>query len=122
MRRTRSLRLQKLESEEMKQIRSLLSLRCVWVWLNSLGWAEVLAQAGGQASVIEGAKKEGRVVWYATLNISDSNALLHRFEQKYPFIKTELLRAGSEQLLNRILTQDSANRSALDLVNITTIN
>jgi len=90
--------------------------------LNSLGWAEVFAQAGGQASVIEGAKKEGKVVWYATLNISDSNALLRRFEQKYPFIKTELLRAGSEQLLNRILTEDSANRSALDLVNITTIN
>jgi iron(III) transport system substrate-binding protein len=95
-------RLQKLESEEMKQIRSLLSVGCLLVVLNSLGWAEVFAQAVGQASVIEGAKKEGKVVWYATLNISDSNSLLHRFEQKYPFIKTELLRAGSEQLLNRI--------------------
>jgi len=48
--------------------------------------------------------------------------LLSRFEQKYPFVKTELLRAGSEQLLNRILTEDSAGRSALDLVNLTTIN
>ena len=83
---------------------------------------EVFAQAAGQASLIEGAKKEGRVVWYATLNINDSNALLQRFEQKYPFVKTELLRAGSEQLLNRILTEDGAGRSALDLVNITTIN
>ena len=84
---------------------------------------EVFAQAAaGQASLIEGAKKEGRVVWYATLNINDSNALLQRFEQRYPFIKTELLRAGSEQLLNRILTEDGAGRSALDLVNITTIN
>ena len=62
------------------------------------------------------------MVWYATLNINDSNALLSRFEQKYPFVKTELLRAGSEQLLNRILTEDSAGRSALDLVNLTTIN
>ncbi len=79
-------------------------------------------QPTGQAGLIEGAKKEGRVVWYATLNINDSNALLSRFEQKYPFIKTELLRAGSEQLLNRILTEDSAGRSALDLVNLTTIN
>ena len=62
------------------------------------------------------------MVWYATLNINDSNALLSRFEQKYPFVKTELLRAGSEQLLNRILTEDGAGRSALDLVNLTTIN
>ena len=83
---------------------------------------EAYPQPTGQAGLIEGAKKEGRVVWYATLNINDSNALLSRFEQKYPFIKTELLRAGSEQLLNRILTEDSAGRSALDLVNLTTIN
>jgi iron(III) transport system substrate-binding protein len=82
----------------------------------------VFCQTSEQASLIEGAKKEGHVIWYATLNISDSNALLNRFNQKYPFIKTELLRAGSEQLLNRILTEDSAGRSALDLVNITTIN
>src|SRR5258705_8633427 len=84
--------------------------------------SEAYPQPTGQAGLIEGAKKEGMVVWYATLNINDSNALLSRFEQKYPFIKTELLRAGSEQLLNRILTEDSAGRSALDLVNLTTIN
>ena len=81
-----------------------------------------LAQSPGQAGLIEGAKKEGKVTWYATLNINDSNALLSRFEQKYPFIKTELLRAGTEQLLNRIITEENAGRSALDLVNLTTIN
>jgi spermidine/putrescine-binding protein len=80
------------------------------------------AQSPGQAGLIEGAKKEGKVTWYATLNINDSNALLSRFEQKYPFIKTELLRAGTEQLLNRIITEENAGRSALDLVNLTTIN
>src|SRR5262245_42502450 len=90
--------------------------------LELLSLRGALSQTPGQASLIEGAKKEGKVVWYATLNISDSNALLHRFEQQYPFIKTELLRAGSEQLLNRILTEDSAGRSVLDLVNLTTIN
>jgi hypothetical protein len=87
-----------------------------------VSWRESFSQPAGLVTLIEGAKKEGRVVWYATLNISDSNALLSRFEQKYPFIKTELLRAGSEQPLNRILTEDSAGRSALDLVNLTTIN
>src|ERR1700752_1904051 len=85
-------------------------------------WREAFPQSTGQAGLIEGAKKEGKVVWYAAMNINDSNALLSRFEKKYPFIKTELLRAGSEQLLNRILTEDSAGRSAMDLVNLTTIN
>jgi iron(III) transport system substrate-binding protein len=85
-------------------------------------FACAFSQTPSQTGLVEAAKKEGKVVWYATLNINDSNALLARFEQKYPFIKTELLRAGAEQLLNRILTEDSAGRSALDLVNLTTMN
>jgi iron(III) transport system substrate-binding protein len=107
----------------MKKARGLLP-RCILLAfvLELFSWHEACGQTSGQASLIEGAKKEGQVIWYATLNISDSNALLNRFNQKYPFIKTELLRAGSEQLLNRILTEDSAGRSALDVVNITTIN
>jgi iron(III) transport system substrate-binding protein len=106
----------------MPKTRGLL-LQCIVLAfvLELFSWSESFCQTSGQASLIE-ARKEGQVVWYATLNISDSNALLSRFNQKFPFIKTELLRAGSEQLLNRILTEDSAGRSAMDLVNITTIN
>jgi iron(III) transport system substrate-binding protein len=107
----------------MKKTRWLLYRWFLLVFVVELvSWREASPQPAGPASLIEGAKKEGRVVWYATLNINDSNVLLSRFEQKYPFVKTELLRAGSEQLLNRILTEDSAGRSALDLVNLTTIN
>ena len=94
--------------------------RCASILVLAIGFAS--AAWCQPASLIEVAKKEGKVVWYTSLNINDSNALLARFEQKYPFIKTELLRAGSEQLLNRILTEDSAGRSAHDLVNLTTIN
>ncbi len=111
----------------MKKIRRLLCLGFLALLVPGIlapggAFAQGAGQATLQTNLMEGAKKEGRVVLYATLNITDSNALLSRFEQKYPFIKTELLRAGSEQLLNRILTEDSAGRSALDLVNITTVN
>jgi iron(III) transport system substrate-binding protein len=107
----------------MQKTRGLLLQGIVLAFVLELfAWGEAFCQPSGQANLIEAAKKEGQVVWYATLNISDSNALLSRFNQKYPFVKTELLRAGSEQLLNRILTEDSAGRSAMDLVNITTIN
>ena len=44
------------------------------------------------AALLEAAKKEGQVVFYTPLNINDSRPLLQRFEQRYPFIKTELLR------------------------------
>jgi hypothetical protein len=49
-----------------------------------VSWREAFPQPAGVITLIEGAKKEGRVVWYATLNINDSNALLSRFEQTSP--------------------------------------
>ncbi len=84
---------------------------------------EAFSQTGGaSAGLIEGAKREGNVVFYAPLNINDSRMLLKRFEEKYPFIKTELLRMSAEPLLNRILTEDRAGRNAVDVINNTVIN
>jgi len=74
------------------------------------------------AALIEGAKKEGQVVFYTPLNINDSRPLLQRFEQKYPFIKAELLRMSAEPLLNRIITEDRAGRNVVDVINNTVIN
>src|SRR5574341_717516 len=74
-----------------------------------------------QEKLIEGAKREGKMVWYSSLNINDSKALLDRFEQKYPFIRTELFRAGAEQMLNRILNEERAGKRLFDAVNITSI-
>ena len=71
---------------------------------------------------IEAAKREGEVVFYTPLNINDSRALLQRFEQRYPFIKTELLRLSAEPLLNRIFTEDRAGRNVVDVINNTMIN
>jgi len=74
------------------------------------------------AATLEAAKKEGQVVFYTPLNINDSRLLLQRFEQRYPFIKTELLRLSAEPLLNRIFTEDRAGRNVVDVINNTMIN
>src|SRR5438128_3303820 len=71
---------------------------------------------------VEAAKKEGSVVFYTPLNINDSQFLLKRFEAKYPFIKTELLRMSAESLLNRIVTEDRAGRNVVDVINNNVIN
>jgi len=64
-----------------------------------------LAQPDHTKRLIEGAKKEGRLLWYTALNINDATMLLKRFEQKYPFIKTEMLRLGGKELLTKILIE-----------------
>jgi len=74
------------------------------------------------AALLEAAKKEGEAVFYTPLNINDSRLLLQRFEQRYPFIKTDLLRMSAEPLLNRIFTEDRAGRNVVDVINNTMIN
>jgi len=71
--------------------------------------------------LIEGAKKEGKVVWYTSMNISESKPLLDAFENKYPFIKPHLFRASGEKILNRVMTETRAGRWDFDLVAISEI-
>src|SRR5919106_4121950 len=68
------------------------------------------AQSAHQASLVESAKKEGRLVWYTSMAIDTSKPLLDAFEKQYPFIKAELVRAGEEQLMNRILSETRAGK------------
>ncbi len=77
-------------------------------------------QAGMSAhteKLIAGAKKEGKVVWYTSMSISESRPLLDRFKKKYPFIKAVLFRTGSVALLSRILSEARAGRRLFDVVN-----
>jgi iron(III) transport system substrate-binding protein len=75
-----------------------------------------LALAQDTAKLIEGAKKEGKMVFYTSLNIEDSNGLLRKFEEKYPFIKTELNRLTADRLLIRFQSEARAKRYAADVI------
>jgi ABC-type Fe3+ transport system substrate-binding protein len=67
--------------------------------------------------LIEGAKVEGKAVWYTTINVGKSRPILDRFEKKYPFIKGEIVRAGGGPLLNRISREARAGKQLFDVVN-----
>jgi iron(III) transport system substrate-binding protein len=70
----------------------------------------------GDAKLVEGAKREGKLVWWGTLNLDVSKRMLDRFEKKYPFIKTELFRAGRGPLLNKVLAEAVAGRHVWDVL------
>ena len=84
--------------------------------LLSLG--SVWAQPDHTSRLIEGAKKEGKLLWYTALTINDASMLTQRFEQKYPFIKTETLRLGTDQLLTKIQTEARAGAFKADVIEI----
>src|SRR5690349_14583028 len=66
--------------------------------------------AQSQPTLIEAAKKEGKLVWYTSMAIDTSKPLLDAFVKEYPFIKAELVRAGEEQLMNRVLSETRAGQ------------
>ena len=78
--------------------------------------ARLYAQATAHSSLIEGAKKEGKLVWYTSMAIDTSKPLLDAFLKEYPFIKAELVRAGEEQLMNRVLSETRAGQWLFDAV------
>jgi iron(III) transport system substrate-binding protein len=67
-------------------------------------------------TLIEGAKREGEVVYYASMNLSEANALIGEFEKRYPFVKVKLNRTGSEKLLTRVLTEARAKKNLADVI------
>src|SRR5262249_5223362 len=53
-----------------------------------------------EPGVIEKAKAEGELVLYTAWGLDTVQALQKAFAKKYPFIKVDVLRTGSERLLN----------------------
>ena len=74
------------------------------------------ASAAVSDSLIDSAKREREVVYYASMNLSEANALIGEFEKRYPFIKIKLNRAASEKLLTRVLAEFRAQRSFADVI------
>jgi iron(III) transport system substrate-binding protein len=74
------------------------------------------ASAATNDTLIEGAKREGELVYYASMNLSEANAVIGAFEKRYPFVKVKLYRTGSEKLLTRVLTEARAKKNLADVI------
>src|SRR5215510_892391 len=74
-------------------------LSLITYWLSAVALAE--AQTPSQSALVEGVKKEGKLVWYTSMAVDTSKPLLDAFLKDYPFIQAELVRLGEEQLMNR---------------------
>jgi len=65
----------------------------------------------------EGAKREGKLVWYTTLIAYKEIAKI--FEAKYPGVRIEAYRSGSTDLVKRVLTEAQAKRYLVDAIETT---
>src|SRR5262244_4543940 len=84
--------------------------------LTSLLWLLFASAAlAAEPAVVEGAKKEGALVFYTTMDIQNSKPLLDAFIKKYPFIKGDLVRLGGTAMVSRILTEAQAGANKFDV-------
>ena len=65
--------------------------------------------------VLDGAKKEGRLVLYAGMDTEEARLFTSEFTKKYPFIKTEIFRSSGEKIQARFLVENRANTHSADV-------
>jgi iron(III) transport system substrate-binding protein len=68
-------------------------------------------------ALIEAAKKEGKVVWYAAMDLPVSERVARGFEARYPGVAVRIERTGSERQFQRLAQEYAANIRAADVIN-----
>ena len=86
----------------------------------SLGATFVRAAAPPASTVtpalIEAAKKEGKVVWYTSLDLPAAEKVARAFEAKYSGIAVRVERTGAERVFQRIGQEYASRIHAVDVV------
>ena len=65
---------------------------------------------------LDAARKEGQVVFYASMEAQSAQQLGAAFEKKYPPIKVETVRIGSEKMTTRLIAEAQARKMSVDVV------
>jgi len=72
-----------------------------------------------QKILIENAKKEGNVNFYAATNLRDTQEIVAGFNKFYPFVKVGISSLGGPGVLNKVTTEERAGVTVADVVTLT---
>lgn len=70
------------------------------------------------AALVEGARKEGKMVFYTSVETEFARSLTSAFEAKYPFIKTDIFRSTHEKILSRMNVERQTGTFTADVVSV----
>ena len=79
--------------------------------------AQAPAAEAVTAALIDAAKKEGKVVWYTSVDLPLAEKIAKSFEAKYPGVAVRVERSGAERVFQRIGQEYGSNIHAVDVVN-----
>ena len=67
-------------------------------------------------ALTDAARREGKIVWYAALDLPISEAIARAFETKFPGIACRVERSGAERIFQRIGQEQASGIHAVDAV------
>ena len=114
-----------VELTKLSQKQLLVPLAVVFLLAAATAWGQTakprtLAQLAGYGAsdreriLFDGAKAEGKAVWYTSLAGSSYKALVKGFEAKYPGVKVEAYRAAGRELLAKVMAESQAKQYIAD--------
>jgi len=68
------------------------------------------------AGLVDAARKEGRMVLYTATFIEVTQEVINAFNQRFPFVKIDLVRAPGGQLITRVQTEAASGKLVADVV------
>src|SRR5690242_20868893 len=68
-------------------------------------------------ALVEAAKKEGKVVWYTSVDLPLAEKIAKSFEAKFPGVSVRVERTGAERVFQRIGQEYGSNIHAVDVAN-----
>jgi len=72
-----------------------------------------------QKILVENARKEGNVTFYAATNLRDTQEIVTGFNKYYPFVKVGITSLGGPGVLNKVTTEERAGVTVADVVTMT---
>src|SRR4026207_1228353 len=77
---------------------------------------EKLPAAEREKKLIEGAKKEGEMVWYTNSGIENATRYIQAFKKNFPFINAQVWRAKTRQVTQRAIAEANAGKHLVDVI------
>jgi len=69
-------------------------------------------------ALIEGARKEGVIYHYGSMNGPDNDEVMRGFTKQYPFIEVRYTRLGAENVVNRAITEYRSSVPSADVISM----
>jgi len=93
-------------------------------WAAPMTIAQIANYKGADRQLVleDGARREGRLTLYTSLNLEESQPIVEAFTRKYPFIKAEIYRASGEDVVLKLITEYRGRKFLADVLESTGVD